>query len=736
MSKKPSTSSGKGPDNLALRVIKFFENTSQYSFGYRELIKKLSITKEKDKSRLKEVLEALVNNGKLHRLPSGSFTIAKKEEIQDTYSADSNEEPRSRKVVAGRVDFVNPRFAYVIPEATDGKSHSDIWISSGNLGNALDGDLVKVFLHKQGPRAKSPEGEVIEIIERRRTEFVGKIQVGGRHGFVVPDSRRMHVDIFVPQEHLNGAKTGEKVIVKITKWHDERDKNPTGEVTEILGAAGENETEMHAIMAEFGLPWSFPDTVNRAANEIAPEITAAEIAKRRDFRKVTTFTIDPEDAKDFDDALSFLPLENGRYEIGVHIADVSHYVTPGSILDREAYNRATSVYLVDRCVPMLPEKLSNELCSLRPNEDKLTFSAVFEIDSEGKIYNEWFGRTIIHSIRRFTYEEAQEIIETGHGDLAFEIHTMNEIAKKMRADRFRKGAISFETIEVKFKLDPNGKPLAVIPKVRKDAHKMIEDYMLLANRKVAEFVHFMKKGKEKNTMVFRIHEHPDPDKLKSLALFAKKFGHRVSLEEEDKIAQELNKLSDEVEGKPEQNVLQSLAIRTMSKAKYSTEPEIHFGLAFKHYTHFTSPIRRYPDVMAHRLLQHYLDGGESADRHKVEEQCVQSSQMEKLAAEAERSSIKYKQVEFMQSTIGEEFEGIVSGVTEFGMFVEIIATKCEGMVRLADISDDFYEVDMENYRIVGKRNKRMITLGDTVWVKVKNTSLEKRAIDLDLLSKR
>ncbi|MCU0417963.1 MAG: ribonuclease R [Cytophagaceae bacterium] len=735
MSQTSKSSSG-DLSNLGLRVIKFFDNSSQYSFGYRELLKKFSITKEKDKQRFKILLDTLVKEGKLHRLPSGSFTAVQRAEEGSGFSDTAPEATGKRQLITGRVDFVNPRFAYVIPITTDGKAQIDVWVSHHHMANALDGDIVKVFLHKASGRSKSPEGEIIEIIERRRTEFVGKIQVGSRHAFVVPDSRRMHVDIFVPQDKINGAKNGEKVIVKINQWASVDDKNPTGEVVEILGKAGENETEMHAIMAEFGLPWEFPDTVNRAANEIPTTFTPEEISKRKDFRGTTTFTIDPEDAKDFDDALSFKSLENGHVEIGIHIADVSHYVTPGSILDREAYNRATSVYLVDRCVPMLPEKLSNELCSLRPNEDKLTFSAVFELDADGKIYNEWFGRTIIHSIRRFSYEEAQTVLETGVGDLAYELHTMNEIAKKMRTERFRKGAISFETIEVKFKLDPNGKPLAVIPKIRKDAHKMIEDYMLLANRKVAEYVHFLKKGKQKNTMVFRIHEHPDPDKLKSLALFAKKFGHRLSLEDEGKIAQELNQLTEEVEGKPEQNVLQSLAIRTMSKAKYSTDPEIHFGLAFKHYTHFTSPIRRYPDVMAHRLLQHYLDGGESAEREAVEEQCVHASQMEKLAAEAERSSIKYKQVEFMQSTVGEIFEGIVSGVTEFGMFVEIIATKCEGMVRLSEMNDDYYEVDMDNYRIVGKRNKRMITLGDTVQVKVRNTSLEKRTIDLELLSKQ
>jgi ribonuclease R len=452
-------------------------------------------------------------------------------------------------------------------------------------------------------------------------------------------------------------------------------------------------------------------------------------------RDTLTFTIDPEDAKDFDDAISFKYLDNGNWEIGVHIADVSHYIQPGDILDKEAYRRATSVYLVDRCVPMLPERLSNELCSLRPNEDKLTFSAIFEIDAEAKVRDEWYGRTIIHSNRRFSYEQAQEVLETKEGDLSNELTILNTLAKKMRDQRFKEGAISFETIEVKFQLDEKGKPLAVIPKVRKDAHKLIEEFMLLANKKVAEFVYHLKKGKDKNTMVYRTHDAPNPEKLAALSTFAKRFGHKVVLDDEQTIAKELNKLTEEVEGRPEQNVLQSLAIRTMSKAKYSIDADMHFGLAFKHYSHFTSPIRRYPDVMAHRLLQHYLDGGKSADKDYYIDACEHSSAQEKLAAEAERSSIKFKQVEFMASSIGKEFEGIVSGVTEFGMFVEIVETKCEGMVRLADMDDDFYDVDMDNYRIVGKRNKRMITLGDSVQVVVKSTNLERRTIDLELVKK-
>jgi len=720
--KTTEQSENKGGDSLKSKISKFFNNSRKNPFSYKELIKKIHLVRDKDKKALKDILEELVREGGLAKDKSGLYSYAG--------SSESN-------LITGRVDFVNPRFAYVIPEGE--KADNDIWISSNKMGTALDGDIVRVAVYKRSgggsKGTKSAEGEIVEIVERKRTSFVGRIEISARHAFVIPDGRKMHVDIFVPKEFINGAKTGEKVLVDITAWPTRDEKSPSGKVTEVLGMAGENETEMHAILAEFGLPYEFPNQVIKAAQDIKAETSDAEIKKRRDMRGTTTFTIDPEDAKDFDDAISFKYLDNGNWEIGVHIADVSHYVQPGDILDKEAYRRATSVYLVDRCVPMLPERLSNELCSLRPNEDKLTFSAIFEIDADAKVKEQWFGRTIIHSIRRFSYEQAQEVIETQQGDLVKELTILNTLAKKMRAQRFKDGAISFETIEVKFQLDAKGKPLAVVPKVRKDAHKLIEEFMLLANKKVAEFVFNMKKGKESNTMVYRTHDAPNPEKLASLSTFAKRFGHKVVLDDENTIAKELNKLSDEVEGKPEQNVLQSLAIRTMSKAIYSISPDMHFGLAFKHYSHFTSPIRRYPDVMAHRLLQHYLDGGKSADKEYYIEACEHSSAQEKLAAEAERSSIKFKQVEFMQGSIGKEFEGIVSGVTEFGMFVEIVETKCEGMIRLADMDDDFYEVDTDNYRIVGKRNKRMITLGDSVQVLVKSTNLERRTIDLELVKK-
>jgi ribonuclease R len=538
----------------------------------------------------------------------------------------------------------------------------------------------------------------------------------------------MHTDFFVYPENINGAKSGDKVIIEVTSWSG-NDKKPEAKIVEILGKAGENEAEIHSIMAEFGLPFKFPENVIRESEAIDSAITKSEIKKRWDFRPITTFTIDPEDAKDFDDAISFQKLDNGNYEIGIHIADVTYYVTPNSVLDQEAYDRATSVYLVDRTIPMLPERLSNALCSLRPHEDKLTFAAVFEIDEKMKIRKEWFGRTIIHSDVRFTYEEAQVILEKGKGTLADELRILNDTAIKLRKERFKRGAVNFETTEVKFKLDEKGKPLAVIPKVRKDAHKLIEEFMLLANRQVATFVYNLRKGKERNTYVYRTHDFPDPEKVKNFSVFARQFGHKMNVDETS-ISSSLNKLMSEIEGKPEQNVLEQLAIRTMAKAKYTTDAKGHFGLAFDHYAHFTSPIRRYPDMMAHRMLQHYLDEGKYLNKNEYEDKCVHSSEREKRAADAERASIKYKQVEFMASVEKKVFEGLISGVTEWGIYVEIIETKCEGMVRMADMTDDFYEFEEKNYRIVGRKNRVAYTLGDKIDVRVKKTDIDKRMIDL------
>jgi ribonuclease R len=718
MKKKSNNKKELTPDSIKDNILGFFSQYSTKPYSIKQLLKKFGLRNEKERNLFTQVLKTLAASGTIKELKNSTYR----------YNGTAT-------FVTGRVDFVNPRFAYVCSDEVE----EDIWVSSNKLLNAFDGDIVKVLVTgkvgKAGEKGKSgkPEGEVVEILERKRDEYVGKIDLAPRFAFVIPDNRKMHYDIFIPQESILDAKNGDKVIVKITEWPDKNNKNPVGKVIEVLGAAGNNDVEMHSIMAEYGLPMQFSPKVIEESEEISSEIPHSEIRNRKDFRNTTTFTIDPVDAKDFDDALSIKKLENGNWEIGIHIADVTHYVKLSSTLEKEAFKRATSVYLVDRVVPMLPEKLSNGLCSLRPNEDKLTFSAVFEMDENAHILHQWFGKTIIHSDKRFAYEDVQKIIEEKKGEYFEEIQVLNGLAHKLRKERFKKGAIGFETIEVKFRLDENGVPLEVVPKIRKDAHKLIEDFMLLANRKVAEYVYFMKKGEEKNTFVYRIHDHPNPDKINALAIFAKKFGHNILVGDEAEVAAALNKLVEDVEGKPEQNVLQSLAIRTMAKAKYSTEPEIHFGLAYKHYTHFTSPIRRYPDMMVHRLLEHYLNGGKSENKTYYEDKCEHSSEMEKLAADAERASIKYKQVQYMQKMMDQEFDGIVSGVIEYGFFVEIVETKCEGMVRLSDLEDDFYEFDAENYRIFGKRNKKMITLGDKVRVRVKKTDLEKRTIDLTLL---
>jgi ribonuclease R len=714
--KKNSTN--KNTDFLRDKLISFFNNSKKNPYSLKDLMKKLGLKRNETKDHLEKEINVLVKQGKLVQLKNGL--------IKSNATGEQN-------LLVGRLDHVSPRFGYVI---TDDTKEEDIWIDARFINGAIDGDRVSVQKFDTSgkfKKEKHAEGKIIEVLERKKTEFVGTIEISPKFAFVIPDNKKIHFDIFIPGDSINGAKHKQKVIAAVSDWPEDG-QNPVGKIKEVLGDAGDNNTEMHAIMAEYGLPFTFPESIDKAANEIDDVISKAEIEKRRDFRNTTTFTIDPYDAKDFDDAISVERLGNGNYEIGVHIADVTHYVRPNTILEKEAYARATSVYLVDRVVPMLPEKLSNGLCSLRPKEDKLTFSAVFEMTESGKIMSQWFGKTIIHSDRRFTYEEVQEIIETKQGDFKEEVLLLDRLAKILRVEKFKKGAISFETIEIKFKLDEKGKPLGVYPKIRKDAHKLVEDFMLLANRKVAEQAYNMKKGEDKNTMVYRTHDNPNPDKLKSLATFAARFGHKMNVHDENAISSSLNKLTEDVEGKPEQNVLQGLAIRCMAKAKYTTEADMHFGLAFKHYTHFTSPIRRYPDMMVHRLLHHYLEGGKSEDKHAYEERCSHSSEREKLAADAERASIKYKQVEFMQSMTEKIFDGIISGMIEHGIFVEITETKCEGMVRLSELTDDFYEVDLDNYRVIGKRQKKMYTLGDAVKVMVKKTDLARRTIDLELIT--
>lgn len=692
-------------------IFDLFERNPGKAYSIKQISKKIGLKKRDDIKQATLLIHQLAEKDKLRQLANGSYTIVRK-----------------MSEATGQVDHVSSRFAYI----RIGIDQPDVFVKSKDLMSAFDGDTVRIdiFPTRHG---EHPEGRVIEILKRNRNRFVGKLELSRNFAFVRPDFRKIHQDFFVNPEDINGARSGDKVIIEVTEWA-EGDKSPEARVLEILGKAGENEAEIHSIMAEFGLPFRFPEHVIKESQAIEEGITSKEIKHRRDFRGITTFTIDPEDAKDFDDALSIRTLENGNREIGVHIADVTHYVRANTALEKEALDRATSVYLVDRTIPMLPERLSNALCSLRAEEDKLTFSAVFEMDHKASILNEWFGRTVIHSKKRFTYDEAQQILEAKSGPFSDELTALNELAHQLRKERFAKGAVNFETTEVKFKLDQKGKPLAVVPKVRKDAHKLIEEFMLLANKRVATFVYDVKKGTDRNTFVYRIHDFPDPEKVQDFAIFARQFGHNLHIDEKS-ISRSLNKLMDEIEGKPEQNILQQLAVRSMAKAKYSTEQKGHFGLAFPHYSHFTSPIRRYPDMMVHRLLQHYLDKGQSVNKAEYELKCIHSSEREKRAADAERASIKYKQVEFMTYAEDKDYKGLVSGVTEWGLYVEIIETKCEGMIRMADLDDDYYDFDEKRYRIVGRKRGKVFTLGDSIVVRIKKTDIDRRLIDLVLVDK-
>jgi ribonuclease R len=695
---------------LARKILNFLDNNFGQEFNAKQIIKKLEIRDSLTKGAVEPVMHKLAAAGSLSKSPRNYFSSIKEPEF-----------------IEGEVDYVNPRFAYIRPDAKY-EMEEDILVKEADLKHALDGDKVRVMVYPSKGSTGRIEGRVLEITQRLRDEFVGRVEISPRYAFVVPDFRKMHHDVFVHKGDLNGAEHNQKVVVKISEWRDE-DKNPTGKVIRVLGKAGEHEVEIHSIMAEFGLPFEYPKDVEEEANAIPEAIPSNEIKNRRDMRDIPTFTIDPVDAKDFDDAISYRKLDNGNFEIGVHIADVTYYVKPKTGLEREAFERATSVYLVDRTIPMLPERLSNGLCSLRPNEDKLTFSCVFEMDENADVLKHWIGRTVTHSNRRFAYEEAQENIDNQEGDFFQELTLLNGLAKKLRKRRFDKGAVNFETVEVKFKLDEKGTPLGLMIKERKDIHKLIEEFMLLANRTVAEFIYNKNKGKD--TFVYRIHDNPDAERLETFANFAKKFGHEVKLGEGTRVSTALNKLMDEIVGKPEQNVLEQLAIRSMAKAKYTTEPKGHFGLAFKHYTHFTSPIRRYPDMMVHRLLQHYLDDGKSPDAEVWEEKCLHSSDREKRAADSERASIKYKQVEYMALAEEKDYEGIVTGVTEWGVYVEITETKCEGMVKVSEMNDDYYDFDEKNMRLIGTRNKKIITLGDKVMVRVVNTDIDRRTIDLE-----
>ena len=684
-------------------------------FNYKQLASQLGYKPEMVKAKIEMALSDMERKGTIIMVDRYKYKLK--------YTAVFTE---------GVVDMASNGNAYVVSPDTE----SDIMVRSPNLMHALHGDRVKVSLFARRG-GKKLEGEIVEIVERKQTDFVGTIEIGKSYGFLVPSSRKMLIDIYIPKDKLGGAEHGQKAIARITDW-PEKASSPFGEIIEVLGNAGEHNTEIHAVLAEFGLPNQFPEEVERAADELDTAIKEDEIVKnRRDFRKVPTFTIDPADAKDFDDALSLQRLENGHWEVGVHIADVSHYVKPDSILEDEAVTRATSVYLVDRVVPMLPEVLSNGACSLRPNEDKYTFSAVFEMDEDAKIHNQWFGRTAIHSDRRFAYEEAQQIIEDAHpegkeADFYEEIRTLDKMAKIMREARMAKGALSFDKKEVKFKLDENNVPTGVYFKVGKDANHLIEEFMLLANRSVATFIGQAKSGQPSGqTFVYRIHDDPDPQKLQDLSVFVKQFGHEVRLTNKSAITRSLNKMLTEVKNTPAANMIETLTIRTMSKAKYTTQNIGHYGLAFDYYSHFTSPIRRYPDVMVHRLLQHYLDGGKSPDYAQYEALCEHSSEREKAASDAERASIKYMQAVFLEKHVGESFMGVISGVTEWGVYVELTDNYCEGMIRISAFRDDYYTFDSKNFCIEGERTGRIFQLGDPMKITVKNVDLDRKQIDFE-----
>ncbi len=726
MMRKKLRKPAKKEKNFSDKIIKILSQNSNKAFNYKQIAAKLEVDDTQSRNQIIKDLKILASKKNIIEAEPGKYLI--KTASKDYYE--------------GTIDMTGRRTAYFICEDLE----DDIFIPTNNLNHALDKDRVKVYMYNRR-RGKRPEGEVIEIIERHKTDFVGVIDIQKNFAFVSTANPKMYTDIFIPKDKIGEAEQGDVVLVHIEDWPARAD-SPFGKVIKILGKPGEHDTEIHAILAEYGLPSEFPIEVETYAQKIDTSIQKSEIAKRRDMRETLTFTIDPKDAKDFDDALSFKKLDNGNYEIGIHIADVSHYLEEGTILDDEAYQRGTSVYLVDRVVPMLPEVLSNFACSLRPQEEKYTFSAVFEITEKCQVVNQWFGRTVIHSDQRFAYEEAQYIIETKEDIIPAEISLtgnsyevseeiveatlkLDELAKIFRKKRMQAGAISFDKIEVKFNLDEEGEPEGVYFKISKDANHLIEEFMLLANRKVAEYI-----GKQKKTFVYRIHDEPNEDKLIAMQTVIAKFGYKIDFRSKDDISKSLNKLMEEVNGKKEQNLIDTLAIRSMSKAKYSTDNIGHYGLAFDYYSHFTSPIRRYPDVMVHRLLQFYLDGGKSADEDIFEEKCLHCSTMEGLATNAERDSIKYMQVKYMQDHQEREFLGVISGVTEWGIYVEIIENKCEGMVRIRDIKEDYYTFDEAQYALVGATSNKLLQLGDEIFVKVKNADLVKKQLDFNFIGRR
>ena len=713
MAKKKEKKAGKHmkKGELADKLITFFQMRPNEAFAPKQLFRSLNLTTHPLKMLCMDILDEMVEDAFLQIVEHGHYKFNDHGLVMTgIFQRKSN----------GKNSF--------IPD--DGGEA--IFIAERKSGHAMHGDKVKVVLCAKR-KGRMLEGEVIEVIERANDTFVGTLKVEKNYAFLLTESKMLANDIFIPKERLKGGKNGDKAVVKIVEWPEDA-KNPFGQVLDILGKAGENTTEMHAILAEYGLPYVYPAHVEAAADKISDVITPEDYAEREDFREITTFTIDPKDAKDFDDALSIRPIKPGLWEVGVHIADVTHFVKEGSCIDKEAEKRATSVYLVDRTIPMLPERLCNMLCSLRPNEEKLAYSAIFEMNDKAEVKNSRIVKTVIKSDRRFTYEEAQAVIETGEGEYKEEILQLNKLAQILRANRLAHGAIDFDRVEVRFEIDEKGKPLSVYFKESKEANKLIEEFMLLANRTVAEFIGKVPKNKKAKVFPYRIHDLPDPDKLENLNWFVNRFGYKIRTSgSKAEVSKSINKLLASIKEKKEQNLIEMVSLKAMQKAKYSTHNIGHYGLAFDYYTHFTSPIRRFPDMMVHRLLSRYLAGGRTAQEAKYEDLCDHSSNMEQIAANAERASIKYKQVEFMGERMGQEFDGTISGVTEWGLYVEINENKCEGMIPMRELDDDYYDFDEKSYCLTGRRYHKKYSLGDPIRIKVVRANLERKQLDFALV---